>query len=155
MTLAYHRIASRPSIHETSSEGKTSVDTFLKIAQVVALLSASALCAYLIVVLMRLNGLLEMLQKDFSEMNKNLKPVLENLNVVTDKLKSITTKVDDQVLIFNGSLHALRQMADNVVQFEERVQQRIEEPIIRISSLLGAIINRVASLFGRATQQAG
>ena len=129
------------------------MDNFLKIAQVVALLSASALCAYLIVVLMRLNSVLEMLQKDFSEMNMHLKPVLENLSVVTEKLKSIATKIDDQVLIFRDSLEAFKQVADNVVRFEERLQQRVEEPLMRITSLIGAIINRVASFFGRATQQ--
>jgi len=130
------------------------VDNFLRIAEVVALLSASALCAYLIVVLVRLNGMLEMLQKDFAELNRNLVPVLENINSVAEKMKSITTKVDEQVNIFKSSLEALRLIAENVLRFEERVEHRIEEPIIRLTSIFGNLVGRVASFFaGRAAEQ--
>ena len=129
------------------------MENLLRIAQVLALISASALCAYLIVVLIRLNGLLEMFQKDFSEMNKNLKPVLENMNIVTEKLKSISSKVDDQVTTFKTGLDSFKEVAENVVVFERRLEQRIEEPIIRLTSVFGNIINRIASLIGRATGQ--
>ena len=130
------------------------MENFLRIAQVVALLSASALCAYLIVVLVRLNKMLEMLQKDFTELNQTLKPVLENINTVAEKMKAITTKVDEQVNIFKASLEALRGVAENVLRFEERVEQRVEEPIIRLTSLFGSLIGRLASFFtGRTAEQ--
>jgi hypothetical protein len=129
------------------------VETLINIGKVLALFSAAALCAYLIYVLSRINGMLLLFQRDFSEITRNLKPILENLNTVADKLKSITSKVDEQVILFKSSLESFKALADNVVSFENRVQESLEEPIIRVTSLIGAFVGRILSFFGRS--QAG
>jgi hypothetical protein len=126
------------------------VETLIDIGKVLALFSAAALCVYLIYVLSRLNGVLILFQRDFSEITKNLKPILENLNIVADRLKSITAKVDDQVILFKSSLESFKALADNVVSFENRVQERLEEPIIRVTSLIGAFVGRILSFFGKS-----
>ena len=126
------------------------METLIDIGKVLALFSAAALCAYLIVVLSRLNQVLALLQRDFSEMTRNLKPILENLNAASEKLKSITAKVDEQVLLFKSSLESFKALADNVVNFELRVQERLEEPIIRVTSLIGGFVSRILSFLGRS-----
>lgn len=128
------------------------METFIQIGKALLLLSASALCVYLIVVLVRLNGFLQILQREVVELNKNLKPMLENLNVISDKLRLITSKVDDQVNMVHGVFLAIKRIADNVARFEESFQQRLEEPLMRIGALFGNIINRVASFFGRRSR---
>jgi ABC-type transporter Mla subunit MlaD len=125
------------------------VETLISIGKVLALFGAAGLCVYLIVVLMRLNGVLILFQRDFSEITRNLKPILENLNTVADRLKSITSKVDEQVYIFKSSLESFKALADNVVNFEVRVQERLEEPIIRVTALIGAFIGKILSYFGK------
>lgn len=127
------------------------MESFIQFAQALALLSASALCIYLIVTLVRLNGTMASLQRDVSEVTKNLKPVLENLAVVSEKLKSIVTQVDEQVSIFKSSLDSVRRVARNIEEFEERLQQRLEEPIHRVLSLVGGIIAKVVSFLGART----
>lgn len=126
------------------------METLIDIGKVLALFSAAGLCVYLIIVLMRLNGVLILFQRDFAEIARNLKPILENLNIVADKLKSITTKIDDQVILFKASLESFKSLADNIVNFEVRVQERLEEPIIRVTSLVGAFVSRILSFFGRS-----
>jgi uncharacterized protein YoxC len=125
------------------------VETLIDIGKVLALFSAAALCAYLIVVLSRLNGVLALFQRDFSEMARNLKPILENLNIAAERLKSITTKVDEQVLLLKSSLESFKALSDNVVDFERRMQERLEEPIIRVTSLIGGFVSRILSFLGR------
>jgi len=126
------------------------VETLIDIGKVLALFSVAALCVYLIYVLSRLNGLLLLFQRDFSDIARNLKPILENLNTVSDRMKSITAKVDEQVVLFKASLESFKALADNVVNFESRVQERLEEPIIRVTSLIGAFVGRILSFFGRS-----
>lgn len=126
------------------------METLINIGKVLALFSAAALCVYLIVVLSRLNEVLALLQRDFSDMTRNLKPILENLNIVSEKLKSIAGKVDEQVLLFKSSLESFKMVADNVVDFELRVQERLEEPIIRVTSLIGGFVSRILSFLGRS-----
>ena len=125
------------------------METLIDIGKVLALFSAAALCVYLIVVLARLNGVLALFQRDFSEMARNLKPILENLNIVTERLKSITAKVDEQVLLFKSSLESFKALSENVVDFERRMQERLEEPIIRVTSLIGGFVSRILSFLGR------
>ena len=128
------------------------METFIQFGIILALFSASALCIYLIVVLIRFKALLQVLQREFVDLNKNLKPILENLNAITDKLRLIAIKVDEQVNMVQGVFVAFKRITENVTRFEERFQQLLEEPLMRVSALFGNVINRVASMFGRRTQ---
>lgn len=124
------------------------MESFIQFAQAIALLSAAALCMYLIVTLVRLNATLASVQRDVSDVAKQLKPLLEHLTVVSEKLRSIATQIDEQVSLARGSLESIRRMARNIEQFEERIQQRLEEPIHKVLSALGGIIAKVVSFFG-------
>ena len=128
------------------------METLIQITIILALFSASALCIYLIVVLVRFNTLLQVLQREFIDLNKNLKPILENLNAITDRLRLIASKVDEQVNMVQGVFVAFRRITENVTRFEERFQQLLEEPLMRVSALFANVINRVISMFGRRSQ---
>lgn len=125
------------------------METLIQLTKILALSCASALCIYLIVVLVRLNALLQVLQRELIDLNKNLKPILENLNAITDKMRLIAIKVDEQVNMVQGVFIAFRRITDNVTRFEERFQQILEEPLMRVSALFGNVINRIVSMFGQ------
>jgi len=118
------------------------VETVLPYVQAVALISLTALCFYLIVAL---SGL----RRDLAEFVQRSKPVLDNLAFITERLKSTAQKLDDHVDIVKSSLMSLKGVADNVLMLEERVQQKLEEPILQVASILGAIVSSVGSLFER------
>ena len=128
------------------------METLIHLSIILALFSASALCIYLIVVLTRFNAFLQILQHELVDLNKNLKPILENLNTMTDKLRMIASKVDEQVNMVQGVFVAFKRITENVTRFEERFQQMLEEPLMRVSALFGNVINRVVSLLGRRSQ---
>jgi uncharacterized protein YoxC len=128
------------------------VETLIQLTKIIALSSASALCIYLIIVLTRFNAFLLVLQRELIDLNKNLKPILENLNSITDKLRLIASKVDEQVNMVQGVFVAFKRITENVTRFEERFQQLLEEPLMRVSALFGNVFNRVVSLFGRRPQ---
>ena len=125
------------------------METLIQLTKILALSCASALCIYLIVVLVRLNALLQVLQRELIDLNKNLKPILENLNAITDKMRLIAIKVDEQVNMVQGVFIAFRRITDNVTRFEERFQQILEEPLMRVSALFGNVISRIVSMFGQ------
>ncbi|HLE33014.1 MAG TPA: hypothetical protein VJB38_10425 [Bacteroidota bacterium] len=129
------------------------MDSLRSVVEVVALLSASALCIYLIVVLARLKDVLTLLQKDLSEIGAKAKPVFENLQVITERLKSVSGKIDDQIGLVKGSLESVKSAADNFVAFEQRIQDSLEEPVIRLTTVVSSFVNRIASYFGGARAQ--
>jgi uncharacterized protein YoxC len=124
------------------------VETVVETAEVLALVCASALCVYLIVVLVRFNKVLLVLQTELTELGRGLKPILENLNTITEKMREIAAKVDDQVNIVHGVFLAFKRISDSITLLEERFQARLQEPLMRVGTIFGGLINRVASLFG-------
>ncbi len=118
------------------------METVLQLVQVIALISLTVLCMYLILVLSRL-------RRDLADFAQRSKPVLENLAFITEKLKSTAQKIDDHVDIVKSSLVSFKNVADNVLLLEERVQQRIEEPIIQVASIIGTIVSSVGVFFDR------
>jgi uncharacterized protein YoxC len=128
------------------------VETLIQLTKILALSSFSALCIYLIVVLVRFNALLQVLQRELVDLNKSLKPILENLNAITEKIRLIATKVDEQVNMVQGVFIAFKRITDNVTRFEERFLQILEEPLMRVSALFGNVLNRVISMFGRRSK---
>lgn len=128
------------------------METLTEILTVVLLSCASILCIYLVVVLVRFKAFMQVLQVELVDLNKNLKPILENLNAVTDKLRLLVTKVEDQVDMVHGVFLAFRRITENVTRLEEQFQQRLEEPLMRVGAMFGNIINRVTSLFIRRSQ---
>ena len=118
------------------------METVLQFVQLIALISLTALSIYLMVIL---TGL----RREVSEFVQRAKPVLENLAFITEKLKSTAQKIDDHVDIVKSSLNSLKSVADNVLVLEERVQQRLEEPILQVASIIGAIVSSVGVFFDR------
>lgn len=114
------------------------MEIVLIIAQIVALVSVSALCLYLITVLGQF-------RRDVSDFTQRARPVLDNLSTITENLKSASAKIDDQVDIVKGSLQSFKDVADNVLIFERRVQERLEEPILQVAAVLGTIVSTIAS----------
>ena len=128
------------------------METLIQLTKILALSSFSALCIYLIVVLVRFNALLQVLQRELVDLNKSLKPILENLTVITDKIRQIASKVDEQVNMVQGVFIAFKRITDNVTRFEERFQQMLEEPLMRVSALFGNVLNRIMSIFGQRSK---
>ena len=124
------------------------METLVELSKIAALLSASALCIYLIVVLILLKAVLETFQHEIVELNKYLKPLLENLTIVSDKMRAIASKIDDQVNMVNGVFAAFRRITDNVVRFEENIQDLLEKPFSQIGSVLSNLFGRFGSFFG-------
>jgi uncharacterized protein YoxC len=125
------------------------VETTLVVAQIIALLCLSALCIYLIVVLLRVKGMLDTVEKDLKEMTSRALPVLENMEFITSRVKSITENVDDQVMIIRESIGSVREIADNLVELERRVQDKIEGPILDTVAFIAAIFKGVRTFVER------
>ena len=61
-------------------------NTILVIVEIVALLCLSAVCIYLILVLIRLRDMLVGVEKDLKEVTTRVVPVLENMEYITARV---------------------------------------------------------------------
>ncbi len=125
------------------------METILVISQVVALLCLSAVCVYVIVVLMRVREVLTSIEKDFKELTTRAVPILENMEFITSRVKGITENIDDQVNAVRESIGSIKQVAMNVVDLEHRVQERIEGPILEGVAMVAALFKGVRTFVDR------
>jgi len=125
------------------------VESVLVIAQILALLCLSALCVYLIVVLLRVRDTINNVEKDLKEMTSRAVPILENMEYITARVKSITENIDDQVMVVRESMTSVKQIADNIVAMERKVQDRIEGPILDSVAFVASVFNGVRTFFDR------
>ena len=125
------------------------MELVLVIAQIVALLCLSALCVYMIVVLLRVRDILSNVERDIRDIATRALPVLDNMEYITARVKGIADNVDDQVSAVRDSIASVKQVAENVVEMERRVQERIEGPIIETVAFVSAVFKGVRTFFDR------
>jgi uncharacterized protein YoxC len=125
------------------------VELVLVIAQIVALLCLSALCIYMIIVLIRVRDIMTNVEKDVKEVAARTVPVLENMEYITSRVKGITDSIDDQVTAVRESIASIKMIADNVVDLERRVQYRIEGPILETVGFVAAVFKGFRTFLDR------
>jgi uncharacterized protein YoxC len=125
------------------------VEPILVIMLVIALGCLSALCIYLINFLIRLRTLLTDVEQNVRELTSKAIPVFENLEVITEKVKNVTESIDEQVEMARQSIRSIKEVADNIVNFERRIQERIEEPVLETVSVLASFFRGVRTVVDR------
>jgi uncharacterized protein YoxC len=125
------------------------VEPVLVIALILALVCLSALCVYMILFLLRVREILTGVEKDFKEMSARALPVLDNMEYITSRVKSITDNIDDQVMIVRESIGSVKEIADNMVALERKVQDRIEGPILDTVAFVAALFKGVRTFVDR------
>ncbi|HAP35115.1 MAG TPA: hypothetical protein DCQ28_03925 [Bacteroidetes bacterium] len=126
------------------------MENFLTIAQIIVLFLLSGVSIYAMVVLVKLRDLLGTIDLNLKEVATRIIPTLENLEVITKKIRVIVENFDEQIVMLNSTVETLKGVADNVAAFERRVQDAIESPIMEVMNSLGGVIRGITSFFNRA-----
>ncbi len=119
------------------------MNDLLTIIEIIALLSLTILCVYLLTVLVRFKKTLGQVERDVKELSTRVVPILENTEYITTRMKSIAESIDDQVLTVRDSIASIREVADNIVDLERRVQDRIEGPLLEGISFASALVRGI------------
>lgn len=125
------------------------MDTLLLTVQILALLSLSALCIALIVLVVRLKDFVTVLEKDVREVSVRAIPVLDNMEVITTRVKGMTEQMEDQVQAITESFSSVKAIADNIVDLERRVQARVEGPLLESLGTVAAVIKGLRTFVQR------
>ena len=125
------------------------METFLQIVQTVALVAVAAFCIAGLLILIRLRKILTGFGQNISDVSSRAVPVLENLEFITARLKSITESIDDQVTLVGDSLGSIRDVTDSIVALERKVQEQIEGPILESLAFIGALLKGFKTFMDR------
>lgn len=120
------------------------------IAQIIVLLLLSGMSIYAIIVLIKLRDLLGTMDKNLKEVAFRMLPTLENLEVITRKIRVIVENFDEQIAMLKSSVETIKGITENVAAFERRIQDAIESPIMEVMNTIGGVIRGFTSFFNRA-----
>lgn len=126
------------------------MENFLTIAQIIVLLLLSGVSIYAIMMLVKLRELLGTMDTNLKDVAARTIPTLENLEVITKKIRVIVENFDEQIAMLKSSVETVKGVADNIAAFERRVQDAIESPIMEVMNTLGGVIRGFTSFFNRA-----
>lgn len=125
------------------------MEWFLVAMQIVALAALTVLCIYMVTVLVRVRSILTVVERDFKELTSKAIPVFENLEVITEKVKNVTESIDEQVELVKNSILSIKEIAENVVDLERKIQERIEEPVLETVGAFAAIFKGIRTFVAR------
>ena len=125
------------------------MEGFASVVQILSNLAVILLCGFLVAFLIRLKAVLGVLEKDIRDLNARTAPILDNIEVITDKIRNVAENVDDQVEMVKDSIISIRDIAANVVDMERRLQARIEEPVLETVGTVAAVLKGVREFFVR------
>lgn len=125
------------------------METLLLVMQIAALGALAALCVTLIVLVLRLKDFLSVVERDLKEITGRTLPVLDNMEVITARVKGMTENIEDQLQAVRDSFVSVKSVADNIVSLERRVQERVEGPILDSLAYVSAVIKGVRTFVQR------
>lgn len=82
--------------------------SILEIFLLILIIVGIALGVYLIIALRKMNVTLDYVQRDLSNVNEKLGPILDNVKVITDKAVNISDEAEKRVLDIGNTLQNVR-----------------------------------------------
>lgn len=93
------------------------------------------------------------LEKTADDLNQYLPSILENVNGITTSLNDILSNGRRQVATLEEATDNIKMMVDDIVNFERRIKEQVEEPIVdtlrRITAITKAVRTFIIVLLDR------
>lgn len=83
------------------------------------------------------------LEETADDLNKYLPSILENVNGITTNLNDILSNGRQQVATLEEATDNIKLMVDDIVSFERRIKEEVEEPIVDTLKRITAITKAV------------
>jgi len=78
-------------------------------------------------------------EKFLDTARQQIVPISHDLTIILNDSKKIVQSIERQVGTVEQGVEAIKETAQNVRNFEAEIQERIEQPLIEISTLISAI----------------
>lgn len=105
----------------------------------IALLAVAAASIYSIVLMKDAKHVLNQLESSVRDISEKSGPLLENSTVITGKIREIAESVDGEVSNLKFALDSLVDVVEGIVDLEQRVKSKIEDPILDAAGIIAGI----------------
>lgn len=122
----------------TRARDEKVTEIFLAAASI-ALLAIAAAGIYSILLMKDLQKVLNELENSVRQVSDKAVPVLDNAEVITGKIRSISENLDGEFTSLKGAVDSLVNAVDDIVDLEKKVKERIENPVLDAANYIAAV----------------
>ncbi|HMQ67363.1 MAG TPA: hypothetical protein PKA90_00955 [Ignavibacteria bacterium] len=97
--------------------------------------------------LKKLNIKVESFSKDFSDVKPKLVETIEKINYLTDNFTLVVKNVNDNIEVLGTVVDKVKDTADNIIEFEQKIQNSIEPPVMDTLNTITAVSVGVKTFF--------
>ncbi len=119
------------------------MDTILTLVQIVFFLCLSVLAIYLMTAINRLLKSINNIQQDINLITQKTIPVLENASNTMRRVDELSENIQREIDGIMYSIRSLKKIADDVVELETKIKQKVEEPLLDSISFFSGIIKGI------------
>lgn len=125
------------------------METVLIVVQIAAFLGIATLTVVLIVFINKILVLVRSIQKDINTITTKASPIFDNMAETTKRINDVTENIEKQIDGVIYSINSVKKIADDIVDFERRLKQKIEEPVFEAVTFITAIVKGVTAFLER------
>jgi uncharacterized protein YoxC len=112
---------------------------YVFIFQIILLLSASALCIFLIIYFNRISKSFKAIENEISNFTVEIKPLLESTTSLSNNINKITEGAKDQLDLTKSIVTDVKDRVDTILNYEEKIREGIEGPVFGLIKNLSAV----------------
>lgn len=105
------------------------MDTVVDIFLVILMLSASALCVYVIITLKNVTKTLAAVQEDVHQLKQKVDPILLNVDVISDRVAKVTIEAEELVASIKHLADDIKNKIDELLHKGKKIKDNFESPV--------------------------
>jgi uncharacterized protein YoxC len=125
----------------------TTLDTIIAIAEIILFISLSALAIFLIAALKKVTDSVQNIERNVTDLEKKVEPLIENTNKVLINAGEITGDVKMQLARIESLIDTVKNKSEQVVGFTNKLQYQIEKPVNESLNFISALRHGVKTFF--------
>ncbi|MBV6511767.1 MAG: hypothetical protein FMNOHCHN_01251 [Ignavibacteriaceae bacterium] len=126
------------------------MESFISLAQILLLLSASALCIALIVYMGRITRKIEEMQADIKKISEQVSPLVDSLQLISRSVAELTDKLNKQVSEVEWIVSEVKDKIESVKTFTSALRTGIDDRVKSLVSTLGFVRDKMQHLFKKS-----
>ncbi len=129
------------------------MENVIDIFVIILLISASALCVFLIFSLKKIITSIEGIQTDLHSLSQQTGPLLESVIDVSNKISVVSDSVEEQLSVSRHIIYSIKERVDSLLSLEKKIQDEFETPIVELIKNVTAIRKGIQSFWKSYTNQ--
>ncbi|NUN07668.1 MAG: DUF948 domain-containing protein [Ignavibacteriaceae bacterium] len=121
----------------------------IEIMEVILLISASALCIFLIYFLYQLTGSIRLIQQEIQAITAQVGPLVDSIKSLSVSVNELTKDLRQQISKINWIVDEIKSKIELLQNIESKVVKGVEAPVSTLMSNLNALKAGLAAFFNR------